>query len=165
MLPHFALPDAAASSDPRFREIFDYWLAKAPPDRLPGRQHLDPGELRHLLPGVVLYDVVRTPQGLRFRWRLVGTAVVEAVGSDHTGKFLDEVILEPDRRRALHAGLSAAVQTRQPQFWRTPLSFPGRDFVWLERLALPLASDGEAIDVVLAYYVTIRAPDPAARPI
>jgi hypothetical protein len=159
------LPEAAAAADPRFREFFAYWERKAPPGRLPGRQHIDPGEMPRLLPGIVLYDVVRDGRNLRFRWRLVGTSVVAAVGADHTGQFVDEVILDPAQRAALQRALAEVVRTRAPRFWRTPISYPGREFVALERLALPLASDGETVDVVIAYYVVVTPPrSPGAKP-
>lgn len=152
------LPEAAAAADPRFREFFAYWERKAPPGRLPGREHIDPAEIPRLLPGIVLYDVVRDGRALRFRWRLVGTSVVNAAGADHTGQFVDEVILDPAQRAALQKALAEVVRTRAAQFWRTPLNYPGREFVVLERLALPLASDGETVDLVIAYYVIATPP-------
>lgn len=158
-------PDAAAAADPRFREIFDYWQRKAPPGRLPGRQHIDPMEIRHLLPSIVLFDVL--PQGthFRFRWRLIGTAVVQAVGTDYTGRFIDEVILTADRYEALSAVLSEAVRGRQPQFWRTSInSSKERDFISIDRLALPLASDGESVDMLLGYYLPNTRATASAPP-
>lgn len=155
MSADFVLP--AEATDLRFREFFEYWLAKAPPGRIPGRQHLDPMDIPHLLPGIVLFDVIREGGRLRFRWRLIGTAVAEAVGRDHTGRFIDEVI--STKYDALHAALSGIVRTGRPHFWRTEIKASERAFRMIERLALPLASDGETVDMMIAYYVPADRPD------
>lgn len=151
MSEFFVFPVEA--KDPRFREFFDYWASMAPPGRLPGRQHLDPIDIPHLLPGIALFDVVREERRLRFRWRLIGTAVVEAVGRDYTGRFIDEVIVAAPKYEGLHDVLSGIVRTRQPHFWRTRIKAAERDFKTVERLALPLAGDGETVDMLIAYYV------------
>src|SRR4051812_22620200 len=99
----------AQAKDPRFREFFDYWRSKAPPGRLPGRQHIDPLDIPHLLPGVALFDVLRNGTGLRFRWRLIGTALVDAIGDDYTGRFVDEVGLLTIKYEAVHRVFSEIV--------------------------------------------------------
>ncbi|MBI3452752.1 MAG: PAS domain-containing protein [Rhodospirillales bacterium] len=140
------------AKDPRFREIFDYWLSKAPPGRLPGRQHVDPLEIHRLLPGVVLVDVIPTGAEYRFRFRLIGTLMVEIFGADFTGKFIDQVVLQVGYD-AIHANFASIIRTKQPHYWETPLTVAGRDFFSLARLALPLANDGENVDMILTYFV------------
>ena len=52
-----------------------------------------------LLPHITIFEVVRDT--MRFRIRLVGTAIVEAMGIDTTGCWLDELDnTEAIRRRA-----------------------------------------------------------------
>src|SRR5579863_10366728 len=78
---------------PRFRRVADYLRSKAPPGKLPGRQHIDPIELAELLPWIMLIDVIRQPDAkLRYRIRLVGTEVVKTQGSDGTGKYVEDVL-------------------------------------------------------------------------
>lgn len=158
MLSIAVMPDAAAAADFRFREFFEYWVSKAPPERLPGRQHIDPLELRQLLPGIALYDVIDEGGRLRFRCRLVGTAVVDAVGSDFTGCFMDDVVRVTTTYEALHGALNGVVRTRQPFFGRSWISNPERDHVFIDRLFLPLASDGTSVDMVIGYYVRGELP-------
>src|SRR3954471_8992298 len=79
----------AEARDPRFRAFFDYWLGKAPPNRLPGRQHIDPLEMRRFLPYILLLDVVRETGRYRFQYRLVGTHVGELHGHSRIGDFVD----------------------------------------------------------------------------
>lgn len=156
MAPSFVLPPAAA--DPRFREIFEYWLSRAPPGRLPGRQHIDPIDIPHLLPGIVLLDVVPESGRHRFRFRLVGTGFVEVVGRDHTGLFVDEVVLHTIKQEALHEVLTGIVRTGQPHYWETPVTISRRDYLGLRRLAMPLARDGENVDMIFGYYVPVVRP-------
>lgn len=150
----------AGASHPRFSDIFDYWRRKAPSEGLPGRQHIDPVDIPQLLRHVALYDVVRAEGRLRFRARLVGTGAAEALGADNTGRFVDDVMpahAYPD----FHAAYSDVVENRRPHFWERPLPYANRDFLAIQRLALPLAADGVTVDVVLACYVPV--PHPALR--
>lgn len=158
----FIFPPAAA--DPRFREFFAYWHSKAPPGLLPGRQHIDPLDIPHLLPGIVLLDVVPEGGRHRFRFRLVGTDFVETVGADHTGRFVDEVVLHLVKYEALRDVLMGIVRTRQPHYWETPATMSGRDYMSLQRLALPLARDGRAVDMVIGYYIPVVRPRSLSQP-
>jgi hypothetical protein len=148
-------PDA---KDPRFRELFAYWQNKAPPGRLPGRAHIDPLEIPRLLPHLALYDVVRAGEDFRFRFRLVGTGAAEALGADNTGKFIDE-IMKPEPYTPLHASYATLVREHAPQYWQRNLPFDNRDFLAIRRLALPLAADGQNVDMVMSYYVPILRDD------
>jgi len=148
----------ADAKDPRFSALFVYWQSKAPPGRLPGRQHIDPLEIPRLLPHIALYDVVRTGPDLRFRFRLVGTGIAEAFGADNTGRFIDE-IMAADAYGPLHAHYSLIVRERMPQYWQRNLPFANRDFLAVQRLALPLAADGSDVDMIMSYYVPILRPE------
>jgi hypothetical protein len=43
---------------PRFRRLADYLAIKAPPGKLPGRQHIEPTEIPDLLPWIMLIEVI-----------------------------------------------------------------------------------------------------------
>ena len=142
---------AATGWHPKIDQFHRYWQRIHPAaGTLPGRQHFDPLEIHPLLPNIWLVDVVR-PQ-LRFRYRLVGTRIAEAVGRDTTGMWLDEV--HPD----LHPGsqtyehyLSVADQGRPS--WRRGrpvfMAYSER-CAEIERLLLPLAGDGKTVDMIVA---------------
>jgi len=152
----FTLPPEAA--DPRFRTFFDYWLSKAPPGQLPGRQHIDPADLRALLPNILIYDVIDEGGGsYRFRYRLWGTFVTMLVGGNHTGKFIEDVA-EPERQAEINQVLTEIVTQRQPHFWEQPVPVRDRDFIAYQRLALPLASDGKTIDMLICLLLPVPAP-------
>jgi hypothetical protein len=65
-------------------QALDYWDSKRAGRHMPARRDIDPTEMSHLLPHVVLIDVQREP--LDFRYRLMGTAVAARLGSDYTGE-------------------------------------------------------------------------------
>jgi len=150
-----ALP--AAATDPRFRTFFDYWRSKAPPGRLPGRQHIDPLEIPKLLARIAMFDVVRTGAQLRFRFRLMGTGVVDMMGADYTGRWIDDT-MTPDDCAKLYAAF-AQVCAGQPHYWERLLPFSNRDFVGHRRLALPLASDGATVDMIIGCYIPVLRED------
>ena len=68
----------------RVQRLHEYWRAKSgADDPVPRRRDIDPVELPDLLPNLMLVDVERNP--LRFRYRLVGTRVVDFSYHDFTG--------------------------------------------------------------------------------
>ena len=132
---------------PRFKRLRDYLASKAPPGKLPGRRHIDPLDVPDLLPHIMLVDVVRSPgQRLRYRIRLVGTEVAALQGADETGKFVDDVLTKgPD----IIAGYEEILTTRQPQYRRGDVATSGRDHLTYQRVAFPLATDGETVDMLM----------------
>jgi len=133
---------------PRIAEIYAHWLTLAPPGRLPGRQHFDPIRIPHLLPSLWLTEIERDP--LRFRYRLIGTRIVRAVGMDRTGAYLDEA--HPNfYETSAYTALKAIMEDAQPRWrkGRAELSRAHDDVVRLERIYLPLARDGRTVDMVL----------------
>lgn len=147
---------------PRFKRVHDYLEAKARPGKLPGRQHIDPLELRDVLPHLMLVDVERAPgQPIRYRIRLVGTQVVALQGSDATGKYVEDVLNKgPD----IIAGYSEILETRQPQYRRGAVATTDRDHLTYQRIAFPLAADGETVDMLL-FVFAIDAPAAPSTPL
>ena len=83
--------------NPILRRAYDYWLDKCAGRPFPDRADLDPAEIKDVLPHLTIVEVTGGDTRPRFRYRLVGTAVAEAVGRDRTGCFADEAL---DRRQA-----------------------------------------------------------------
>src|SRR5882672_1939329 len=98
----------ATAVNPRFRTFFDYWRSKAVGGKLPGRQHIDPLEMRTFLPNLGLVDVVREGPRTRFRVRLFGTGLFPLWQTDLTGRWLDEFI-PPAQRDVVEADLMKIV--------------------------------------------------------
>ncbi len=149
----FRLP--AEASEPEFVVLFDYWRRKAPPGKLPGRQHIDPTELpARILARVLLLDVERADGQPRFRFRIASTALGDLVGREITGLYIDE-IGPAERIAPVIAALRTIVDTRQPVFLADPPIVAPTKHVRVKRLGLPLARNGVDVDMVLASFVTI----------
>jgi len=150
------IPDDRSGWHPLVRRFYDYWLSVAPPGRLPGRRHIKPEDIVPLLPRVWLLDVHRDP--LRFRYRLVGTAVSRSVGRELTGLWLDEAQPESINNRMLWDRYRFVAETGGPT-WRRGATFWDRDPLHrvVENCLAPLAGDGETVDIVFALTVLFDA--------
>jgi len=82
-LSAYGLPDDMHAN---IRQLAEYWLQIHPNDGLPGRQHFDPIDVKRMLADLWLVDVVGRPP--RYRYRLVGTQMVEYLGLEPTGRGL-----------------------------------------------------------------------------
>jgi hypothetical protein len=89
--------DFSQIDSPRIRRFRDYWNGKrASPDAIPLRADFDPAHLRELLANIVVIEVEQDP--LRFRYRLVGTRVVEFNNLDFTGLYLGTIGWQEERQ-------------------------------------------------------------------
>jgi hypothetical protein len=131
--------------------LYSYWESRRTPGKLPSRRDIDPTEIPKLLPNIWLIDVV--PPVPRFRYRLIGTAVVEARGHDQTGSFIDLELLDFSKSQT-YVDLRAALHG-EPS-WRRGVPDKAHrlnKIRSIERIFLPLAADGATVDIVLALTV------------
>lgn len=144
----FSLPD---DCDWRIRALYDHWRSIHPPSGLPDRQHFDPLDVPRLLGNIWMIDVFRDP--LRFRFRLVGTVMVDFMGHDATGKWVDDLTSGPEGDLAIER-LRRLVEEKTPIYRAGPPSITHqKDFYRLERVYLPLAGDGVTVDIILGIAV------------
>lgn len=150
------IPDDRSSWHPLVRQFYEYWARVAPPGRLPGRQHIAPEEIVPLLSRLWMLDVFRDP--LRFRYRLVGTAITRSARRELTGMWLHEAQPElfenanlRDRYRFMFA-TGQATWRRGPTIWTRD---PTHRIV--ENCLAPLATDGTTIDKIIAVSVQFDA--------
>lgn len=134
---------------PNVQAMLDYWHAIQPHGVLPGRQHLEPLNIPQFLQNIRLVEVYGRP--FRFRVRLMGTGIVEHFGQDHTGKWLDEVFPGFNTSETCRDYRSVVVD-KVPNWRRgkSRLLDPKCDHT-IERIILPLAEDGELVDMLLIY--------------
>lgn len=162
----FSLPTLPPeATDEGLRAFYAYWVSRAPAGKLPGRQHIDPLDVPVLLPNLVLLDVVE-PESAgapRFRVRLAGGTLVDLIGVNPTGQFIDDYVAE-NRRAQLNAAYTSVARDRVAHYWENQLWTPGREFVRVQRLALPLARDGETVDMIVACYARVDTPAPDGAP-
>jgi hypothetical protein len=120
-----------------------------------------------------MVDVENRPR--RFRFRLVGTAIVDSFGLDITGQYLEEVSFS-DRAPSVQAHYGAAattgepschqvhftrgsgrflayyatvVMTREPSCHAVQFTRGSGRHLSYERVILPLSSDGMTVDMLL----------------
>lgn len=103
--------DASALSDARLERLFLDWQKARIAEGLPPREFIDPSRLVYLLGSLLVFEVHEAP--LRFRYRLIGTNVVDRIGVELTGRWLDQ---HPDveRREFIAKTLRMAWQAQQP---------------------------------------------------
>ncbi len=143
----------ALELEPQLTSLVQYWRGKGRDGRLPARADIDPLDFRTLLGRVLLVDVLRESGALRYRYRLFGTEFYFYHGSDLTGRYLD-AIANAEFRAELLAQYDAAVTTRQPQYMTYDYIVEAERHRF-HAVLLPLANDGETVDMVLGCGVRV----------
>lgn len=133
-------------SSPILLAVRDYWLEKKGGKRFPGRSDIDPTEITSLLPSVFLIDVFSDP--IRFKYRLVGTAITAMFGRDSTGKWVDEALYGASLEQIL-ISLSAAVESKEPYVVRRTVPYVQKDWVTVEISLFPLGDDDTRVSMIL----------------
>ncbi len=104
-----------------------------------------------LLPWLTLIDVVRERERLRLRCRLVGTGVAARFGRDITGLYAEEAYSEAYLAQVLDV-YGAIIESRRPHLSRHRIPIEGREQVEYDRLILPLAEDGDTVDMFFSCF-------------
>lgn len=135
------VPDPSVSlAAPVLKRLYAYWQTKAA-RRPPTRADIDPIEIGADIRNVVLLDVALDP--LQFRWRLLGGALVDAIGRNVSGKAFEEIYPYPLYADVMRV-FSRVVLTGLPIRHVGTARFAGRDHLRYESLHLPLlGNDGE----------------------
>ncbi len=141
------VPLAEPLASAKLRELRDYWLSARGERRMPSRRDIDPIAIPKLLPFIVLTDVLQDP--LRFRYRLIGTAITALTGRDVTGLWLDEELYGDNLERMTWSFRTCA-ETMAPVAARQKAQFPDRDWVTVEVLLLPLGDRDDTVEVIIS---------------
>jgi hypothetical protein len=129
-----SIADTSRVVDPNVRQFLDLWFTEVNAGRRPGKDFFDPLRLRFLLGSLSLLDVEKDP--LRFRYRVVGTDIVQRLGLELTGKLLDDHP-NPTFRPLLIQGCRMVYHTGKPVYGRIDTRALGTDWK-LEVTAVPL---------------------------
>jgi hypothetical protein len=133
----------------KIASLIDYWRSLRPTaGLLPGRQHFDPLRVAGLLPHLWLVDVVaHDPR--RYCARLVGGGLVEAGAPFRRGNFFTDVMTPEETASAIQV-FDAIVAEKHVNWRRGPSVLRHMKHIHsLERVMMPLASDGRNVDLVL----------------
>lgn len=132
---------------PRLQRLLQYWEQKRGDRRLPARADLDPLEFAWMLGDVSLVEVHRSEEGLRYRFRLMGSRAVERLGYDITGKWLED-LPSPDYRARLVEVFGLMVARAAPHVERPNMLIDNHVHHY-EMLRLPLGRDGYRVDMLM----------------
>jgi hypothetical protein len=151
--------DVTAIHSLKLRQLYAYWKSKAASGRLPSRADISPADVPQLLPYIFLIDVERDPQ--RFRFRLIGTQICQWAGRDVTGLYTDDPFYG-DHGARLSQQYAEVAARGLPFYTEQQAARPERDYVFYDRIVLPLAQDGRTVDMLLCAADTLP-PTPALR--
>ncbi|MEI9997142.1 MAG: PAS domain-containing protein [Rhizomicrobium sp.] len=137
---------------PLLAELRGYWQRKRGSRRLPSRRDIQPGEIRSLLPYVILVEPVEG--GRDFRYRLVGSRLHDYFPVQPTGQLMS-AMLAPFGTGTVDATLDAY---RAVLAGDEPLRLSG-DGAWFaqspkffEALLTPLSDDGAQADMIFGAF-------------
>lgn len=135
---------------PDVRLVQAYWDGKRAGRLMPSRADIDPGDIRRLLPHIILVDVVADAR--RFVYRLVGTKQAELRGRDPTGKSVAEGYFAATAEDSL-INYETVVRSRAPLYVVDPYQALDR-YRSEQDLFLPLSDDGETVNKILVFSVS-----------
>ncbi|MGE0119146.1 MAG: PAS domain-containing protein [Dongiaceae bacterium] len=138
-------------NDPDLTQFHDYWASLCRGRPIPSRRDLDPLRIpAGYLPDVMLVDVLQAP--LRLRYRLIGTHVVAASGEDRTGRFFDDVSFFRIHPAAMQQFETVAATGRPLCSLEPFTNFVNGTTYEVDRLILPLSSDGGLVDMLVVLF-------------
>jgi len=136
------------------RVFHDYFMSKRGPDGYLDRANFNPADNLKLLPWVQILEEIEPEV---FRHRVVGTAIVQLLGRDNTGKlFGDGITVEAKETRT--GEFRTALATGEPVLSSSSLMQEERNFITVFRgvfpgragstrlIFLPVASVDERLD-------------------
>ena len=135
------------SDDGFLLTLHAYWELKCAGRDLPDRADIDPVEMpRRLLPYLFIVEYAPIPG--RWRYRLMGTEMVERLGADLTGRFLDEAL--GGRYCNYLTPLNAEVRaSRRPLYTESTLTSDDGAVLLTKRMLVPLTNGGDEVAMVL----------------
>ncbi|WP_259782305.1 PAS domain-containing protein [Aestuariispira ectoiniformans] len=142
--------------DPRHRELYSYWGEKKGDRRVPRRADIDPVDIPRLLPNIFIFDVIREPRD--YVLRLLGTSLVSVLGKDFTGAAFDKMY-QGDTAKILRYQYDWIVDHWEPVYDRLDAAWMSKDYIYYDRLLLPLSDTGERVDKLLGCALFITSSD------
>jgi hypothetical protein len=133
---------------PELEAIQGRWRELCHNGHLPARSDFPAETMTPWMGHIQIVERVADGANVRLRVRLVGTRIVYYEGRDNTGKFLDDVI-PLDQRAELLEPYRRCADSRAPVYGAFYSCSEAAISSQLERLILPLASDGKTIDQFL----------------
>lgn len=144
-MPEDGALESASVEHPVLEALFRFWSTKKTAlGHLPSRRDISPSEIKKLLPHIAIADVI--DGGEDFCFRVCGTMITEGAGIELTGKSWQSF----SGTESIIARSRQLVETAEPYYAVNQRAhWAPKDFQHYTVLALPLASDGKTVDMVL----------------
>jgi hypothetical protein len=126
--------------------LYHYWLSKRGSRLMPARSDLSPGDIPALLPFLL---IVGKADG-HLHYRLIGTAVVHAVGYDATGTSVGSYLVSPEEAVEARAIFERVFTAARPVFSTGEFIFKSGVHLNMSLLTLPLSDDGAAVNMTVS---------------
>lgn len=139
-----------APQDLLLQDLLVFWQSKCGPSgRLPGRGDIDPADKPQLLPHLFLIDVDGTGDARPdYRVRLIGTAQSVIYNGSYTGQTIEQMM--GSKATLFRHAFDQARQRRGPVGYAGKLVWWfGKEWIDFESIQMPLASDGNTIDMII----------------
>jgi hypothetical protein len=150
-----------APEHPGIAALVAYWEKKRGAREITDRSDIVPAEIVSLLPHITISDVL--DGGRDFRIRIFGTALVELVGEERTGKCLSEFgtnCVPPTRtERVRHRWMDIATRSytsRRPAFVTGTMSSSRRPHIVWHAVSCPLTLGGTEIEQMIGAMMVMR---------
>lgn len=147
---------------PSVVELLAYFEGKRGTREMADRADVRPSEIARLMPNMIIAEAVNG--GGEFRTRLFGTALVELVGEERTGKLLSEFAEEgaiaKDKDAVQRRWLYITRKTyfgRKPVFAKVPFAASGRLYHVGHTISVPLTAGGDGPAQVVGGIFVVRA--------
>ena len=138
--------------EPEFLQAQIYWHECRQEKPMPARADIDPMRMYRILSKVLLIDVLNAAPF--FRFRVVGTQIADWARFDASGRSLDQVEAA-GYRQMLMSTYSEVRGARRPVAHRIKWDEPNGAHRY-KRLLLPLADDGDNVNMILSCSVIER---------
>ena len=128
--------------------IYAHWVNACQERMMPRRQDIAPDQIKSQLPYVYIAEVMTDDLGTWFRFRLMGTKLVENLKQEGTGKMLLDLQIggwEVEWRK----NLVHVLNMKMPVVDESTITVESGVKLDVEHLALPLSEDGATVSRIL----------------
>ena len=124
--------------------IYAHWVGACGDRDMPKRADITPEGIKRELPYIYIAEVMKDDLGTWFRFRLMGTKLVENLKQDGTGKMLLDLQIggwEVEWRK----NLVHVINMKMPVVDESTITVESGLKLDIEHLAMPLSEDGENV--------------------
>jgi hypothetical protein len=133
--------------DQRLLGLFQFWHAKLNGRRIPASSAFDRVDMARWADNLMMVDVPGDIADFRIRW--LGANLAEMFATPRAGTGM-EAMTSVGERSSVLPQYRVVIDTGLPAYYATEVELSKRGVVAQKKLILPLSSDGETVDAVLA---------------